>query len=125
MVEIIIIAIIGIFLSAYALYVEKKMRIDKKYNAVCDISKNISCSRAFRSKYGKLFGVSNSLIGILFYFLVIVFYFINLNFVLYISILAVVGSFYLAYISYVKMKNFCLVCTGIYLVNILLLLFSI
>ena len=38
------------------------------------------------------------------------------------SVLSVLGSFYLAYILYFKIKTFCVVCTSIYAVNVLLAL---
>ena len=42
------------------------------------------------------------------------------QYLFYLATLSVLGSVYLAYISYFKLKNYCLVCTTIYLVNILL-----
>ena len=121
---IIIIAIIGLILSIYAYYVERKSK-DKNYKALCDISNRASCTKAFSSKYGKTFGVSNSIYGILFYLLIIILFFINeISIIFYSAILSILGSLYLAYIQYFKMKNFCLICTLIYLVNILLLIFS-
>jgi len=121
---IIIISIIGVLLSIYAYHTEIKIRANKKYKPVCDISKNISCTKAFQSKYGKLFGVPNSLLGIFFYILIILLSFFSLKIVFYLAILSVLGSTVLSYFSYYKLKTFCVVCTSIYIVNILLLIFS-
>lgn len=119
-----IIATIGLILSIYALYVERKSK-DKNYKALCDINKGMSCSKTFSSKYGKTFGISNSIYGILFYMLIIILFFINQrNIIFYLAIFSVLGSGYLAYLQYFKIKNFCLVCTLIYLVNLLLLFFA-
>ena len=123
--KMIIVAVIGVLLSLYAYYVEKKHEKNKNYKALCDITDKSSCSAAFSSKYGKLLGVSNSLLGIVFYIIIIILSYTYKEFILYLAILSVLGSVYLAYIQYAKIRNFCLVCTAIYLVNILLLMFSV
>lgn len=121
---IIIVSSIGFLLSIYAYYTERKLHSIKNYHASCDINKRISCSKAFLSKYGKLFGIPNSLLGIFFYLLIIILYVINIKIIFYLAILAFLGSIPLAYFSYLKLKTFCLVCTSIYIINILLLIFS-
>lgn len=119
-----ILAVIGFWLSFYAYYVEKKSR-NKNYKPICNISKNISCTKAFLSKYGKLLGKSNSVFGMFFYPTIYLLSFFNLiSYIFYLSMFSVLGSLYLAYLSYIKLKTFCLVCTSIYLINILLLFFS-
>ena len=120
-----ILAILGFFVSIYAFYVEKKIAKNQKYVPVCDISENVSCSRAFVSEYSKTLGIPNSAYGIVFYSIIFLLDFNNLNtYVFYLSIPAFLGSLYLAYISYFKVKTYCLVCNGIYIINLLLLVFS-
>ena len=121
---IIIISIIGILLSTYAYYIEKKSSKNKNYKAICDISEKASCSKTLSSKYGKLMGISNSIFGILFYLIIILLFYLNKELIFYLAILSILGSIYLAYLQYFKLKNFCLVCNLIYVVNILLLIFS-
>ena len=122
---ILILAMIGFLLSVYAVYVEKKLEKNKNYKAVCDVSSKVSCTKAFSSKYGKVFGMPNSWGGLGFYPAVIILTFFNLiNIVFYLSILSMIFSLYLMYISFFKLKNYCVVCNGIYVVNILLLIFS-
>ena len=120
-----VLAVIGILLSLYAFYVEIKSLKSAKYKAVCDISNKVSCSRAFSSKYGKTFGISNSIYGMVFYIIILSLAVLNqINYIFYLSLLAVIGSIYLAYLLYFKLKDFCIVCTLIYIINILLLIFS-
>ena len=120
-----IVSILGLLLSVYAFFVEKKIEKSKSYKPLCDISKKISCTKAFASKYGRLAGVSNSFAGIFFYLIVVFLAFIGqLNYIFYLAIISVIGSVYLAYIQITKIKSFCLVCSGIYIVNLLLLFFS-
>ena len=119
-----ILAVIGFLLSLYAYHVEKKS-VRKNYKPVCDINKSISCTRAFSSKYGKLLGESNSFYGMFFYPLIFLLTQLNLiNIVFLILIFSFLGTIYLAYLSYIKLKTFCLVCTSIYLINLLLLFLS-
>ncbi|HLD02323.1 MAG TPA: vitamin K epoxide reductase family protein, partial [Candidatus Nanoarchaeia archaeon] len=80
---------------------------------------------AFLSKEGALTGLPNPIYGLAFY--VIIFaatMYFQKELILYLSAIAVVASLYLAYISYFKQKNFCLVCSSIYLINILIFAFS-
>lgn len=125
MVAIQVIAVVGFLLSVYALYVEHKVKKDAGYKAVCDITDNMSCGKVLTSKYGSLTGISNAIGGLLFYPLVFVLALLDYGqIILYLAVLAIIGSAYLAYLQYFKLKNLCLVCSGIYVVNILLLVFS-
>jgi len=117
-----VIAGVGIIISLYAWYVERRAS-EKSYKPACDISKNVSCSKAFSSRYGRLFGVPNSYLGLFFYTTVLVLAFFGYaQFVFYAAVLAMLGTIYLAYISYFVQKNFCVVCSLIYLLNVLLLI---
>ncbi|MCA9485358.1 MAG: vitamin K epoxide reductase family protein [Nanoarchaeota archaeon] len=119
----IILSLVGICLSFYAFLVERLFHTKKDYHALCDISENISCTKAFSSPTGKLLKFSNSLGGLIYYTLIIILVYLNqFQIILYFSVLALAGSIYLAYISYIKMKNFCLVCTAVYIINILIFL---
>ena len=115
----------GLFLSVYSLHIEKRFAESKEYRAVCDISNRISCTKLFSSRYGTHFGISNSLYGLLFYLILFILSLYNLNnYLFYLSVILFIGSLYLAYVSYFKLKNYCIICHGIYLVNILILVFS-
>ncbi|MCH6575124.1 MAG: hypothetical protein IH795_07960 [Bacteroidetes bacterium] len=52
MIAITILAILGLVVSAYAVYLEKKVKADPNYNPLCDISDKISCSKPIVSLYG-------------------------------------------------------------------------
>ncbi|RZD30587.1 MAG: hypothetical protein CXT77_04160 [uncultured DHVE6 group euryarchaeote] len=125
MIYIQLLAIVGLIISFYSLYVEKKLERQTNYSPVCDINKKISCSTAFESKYSKTLGINNSILGLGFYSAIFILY---LTFyaplILYLAAFGMLTTIYLAYLSYFKLKNFCLVCTGIYLVNILLLILA-
>jgi uncharacterized membrane protein len=69
-------------------------------------------------------GVPNPLAGLLFYALLFGLSFSYMHLVIYPVLASVLFSLYLAYISFIKQKNFCLVCTFTYLVNIGLLVIA-
>jgi uncharacterized membrane protein len=117
--------VLGFLVSAYALFVMLKLSKSPSYSPRCDIRSNISCSRALGSKYSRTMGIPNPLGGMIFYlFLFLLSFSPYLHFAVYFAGAAVLGSFYLAYISYFIQKNFCPVCTAIYLINIALLIIS-
>ncbi len=113
-------ALIGLVLSAYAYSVEEKIKQKKGFKAACDISKRISCTKAFASAYGEHFGVSNTVYGLFFYVLILALSFFSVELVFYLALIFIAGSLYLAYFQYMKVQTFCIVCNGIYVVNFLL-----
>ncbi|MGD2089835.1 MAG: vitamin K epoxide reductase family protein [Candidatus Aminicenantes bacterium] len=120
-----IITVCGFLISLYALYVRHKVLKATTYSPICDIRANISCSKALGSQHSKTMGIPNPLAGLLFYALVFAMSFSYMHLVIYPVLAAVLFSLYLAYISYIKQKNFCLVCTLTYVVNIALLVLSV
>ncbi len=122
---IIFICIIGFLLSLYSFYVEKKLEKNKKYKAVCDISDHMSCTQAAKSDYSAVGGIPNSVKGLFFYpFMAVLVWLGSAQLVLYLAAASLLMTFYLLYVSYVKLKNYCLVCSGVYVINILLFYFS-
>ena len=116
-----LLAFIGLILSVYALYVKYRSR-SKQYKPWCDITENISCTKAFASRYGSLAVLPNPVYGVIAYLVILTFS--NSRYVFYLSMFLFLVSLYLAYLSYVKQKNFCLVCTAIYVINIILFIVS-
>jgi uncharacterized membrane protein len=115
----------GFLISLYALIVRHKVLQSASYSPLCDIRANISCSKALGSRYGKTLGIPNPLAGLFFYAFLFLLSFGYMHLTLYPAAAAVLFSLYLAYISYIKQKNFCLVCTFTYLVNIALLIIAV
>ncbi len=117
-------ALFGLALSLYTLWVQHNMR-RPGWKAPCDFGKRISCTRSFKSEYGRLLFVHNGWLGVGFYLAVILASISGFRaIVLGLAIVAVLFSVLLAYLGYVRMKNFCVVCTAVYAVNILLLVFA-
>ena len=125
MVLIILCAIIGIFLSVYAFYLEKKIKEDPNYQAHCDINDRISCSRPIKSGYTSLFFIPNYAVGILFYLFIIVLAVLKMHGILLLTALAgFAATCFFAYILFFKIRSLCIICISTYIVNILILILA-
>lgn len=114
----IVLATIGFALSLYAFIVEQRLKRNTAYKPACDISDRISCSKVAASPYANLFFVSNAVVGMLFYVLVMLLAALHYERLLMVVVLGgALMSVYLAYILYAKIKSLCLVCTATYIVN--------
>ncbi|XP_065173512.1 vitamin K epoxide reductase complex subunit 1-like protein 1 [Atheta coriaria] len=126
----------GLALSIYAYTVELQASVNENYEAMCDISEHMSCSKVFTSQYGKGFGfigkllgeksplnVPNSLVGIMAYSLLATLAQSNSLFITKMSYVLVLVSnlfsLYFAYILYFVLYDFCVVCVSTYVVNFL------
>jgi uncharacterized membrane protein len=120
----IILSIIGFAVSFYIYY-------SKKYNKplYCPIGEN--CDDVVRSKYGKTFGIENTIPGMAYYVLIFVYaLFLNRNLfkedVIYYSIVgasiaSVLFSLYLAYVQKFILKKWCIYCIVSTISSILIL----
>ncbi|XP_063220793.1 vitamin K epoxide reductase complex subunit 1 [Bacillus rossius redtenbacheri] len=133
---------VGLVLSLYAYSIELNKEHDPDYQALCDISDYISCSKVFLSEYGKGFGLvthlvgedsvlnqPNSLMGIVFYAILIVLSCVNsttwTKVLVALTALSNVTSVYLAYILFVVLQDLCVVCISTYVVNFISLLLAV
>lgn len=120
-----LLAAIGFLLSVYAWYVRWRASRSDEYKPLCDVSAHISCTKAFLSKEGRLGGFPNPIYGILYYGFIVLLLYDNLpRAFFWITVFGVIGSCYLAFVSYVRQRNFCLVCSAIYLINIFLFIMA-
>jgi vitamin-K-epoxide reductase (warfarin-sensitive) len=117
-----ILALLGIGISAYAYVVEYKLRKDPLYKPVCDISERISCSKPLLSPYANLLGISNAALALAYYFLVAMLALLNADKTLtVVSILGCIASLFFAYVLYFKIRTVCLMCTALYILNFAIL----
>ncbi|XP_023326457.1 vitamin K epoxide reductase complex subunit 1 isoform X2 [Eurytemora carolleeae] len=136
-----ILSLTGLGLSIYTFYVETKAKSDEEYSPLCDIDSYISCSKVFKTKFAKGFGMVGDLVGeehplnqpncvygIIFYLIFLLLSFINRRFIATFQVLLSLGacgvSLYLGYLLYFVIQAACVVCIASYAVNLLLLLFS-
>jgi len=125
MAGILIFGILGFIISLYGFIVQQKLKLSDTYVPLCDFSDKISCSAAFTSKYGELIGIPNTHLGLLFFVSVVLFELLGLSLVVFvITGMGFLISLYLAYLLYIKVRSVCVVCTAIYLINLLLFVLS-
>ncbi len=123
MLLLIFLAVIGFFISAYAYYVEKKIRQEPGFKPFCDINNKISCTKPIKSIYSNLFFFSNAFVGMFYYMVITFLAFLDARtFLIIIASISMIITCYLAYILYFKIKSFCLLCTSVYLINLILFL---
>jgi vitamin-K-epoxide reductase (warfarin-sensitive) len=118
-----ILSLIGICISLYGIYVENRVKQNSTYQASCDISDRVSCTKPFLSPYGKLLGVSNIWVSLIYYCCMFVLAVIDAQ--QGIQVFALVGSVFtiiFAYFLYVKIRSICLICTSLYGINALLMI---
>jgi vitamin-K-epoxide reductase (warfarin-sensitive) len=122
MVVLLVLALLGVGISAYAYWVETRLAYDPKFKPFCDINDRISCTKPLQSPYSALFYVSNATVAMLYYALVALLYvFAARHLLLWVSVLSMLVTLVLAYLLYVKIRSLCLVCTSLYIINVLIL----
>jgi uncharacterized membrane protein/protein-disulfide isomerase len=118
-------AALGLGASAWSSYVHYALLTQPGYTSVCDINSTVSCTQAYLSQYGSLWGVPVALAGVLFFTLVLLITGFGGrkgvqsrdNVPAYVFVLSTIGlSFvlYLAWASFFKLNAVCLLCAATY-----------
>ena len=125
-------AIIGVFLSLYALHVENESlestKNNSEFTATCDIGEAISCSKVFTSEYGRLFhqfglpDYPNAFYGFLYYCIIMILMMFNSrnsydDLLLILASISMMLSAYLAYVLANILNTICIVCFMSYFCN--------
>lgn len=132
---VLIATVVGSLLSLYAVYVEYEASQNDSFEALCDISDEVSCSKVFTSEYGKIFSYlgiipkdsifdqPNALFGFVFYLAFLLLYlFLHHNdfgklLLLSMGVASMILSAYLSYILAEVLKDLCVVCLSTYICN--------
>lgn len=123
--KLIILIFAGFMLSLYSVWIDLKIKKNRAYKPFCDLSDLVSCSKPIASGYSNFFIFSNGVWGIIFYSTLFFLACYNMHFI--IRLLASMGVFVslgLAYILYKKIGAICLICTSIYIINVLIFLIA-
>jgi vitamin-K-epoxide reductase (warfarin-sensitive) len=119
MVIILIFAVIGFAASLYGFFIEQKLKKDAAYKPACDISDRASCTKALSSEYSKTLGISNTILGMIFYAVIFICTLLGLyKLTFLIASAGAVMTVWFAYLLYFKLKVFCFVCTTTYIATI-------
>lgn len=120
-----LLALLGFAASLYVYYLERKLVGDPTFKPFCNLSDKVSCTKPIASPYGTTFGISNGILGLIFYASIGIAALLHATmFIWYASLVACIASVYFAYILFFKIQSACIVCISIYLINIGLLVIA-
>ena len=128
-------ATLGLGAALVSSYVHYRLLTDASFTSFCDVSGTVSCTQAYLSRYGSVFGYSVAIGGVLFFAMVLAI--VGLAgragsqarenapaYVFALSTLGLAFILYLGYASYVVLKNFCILCAITYVAVIAIFLIS-
>ena len=116
---------VGILLSVYLCVVQYKLRRCATYKAWCDYSRSISCTKVIASRYSRMFILPNACLGIIYYCTVILLSLADARRIVFpVTLLALLVTLYLGYVSLTRLRMHCLVCYGAHAINIALFILS-
>jgi uncharacterized membrane protein/protein-disulfide isomerase len=132
-------ALLGLGASAASSYVHYQLASDPTYTSFCDVNATVSCTQAYLSKYGSLFGVPVAMLGVAFFASVLMMIALapqprviaggkrtraaesqivgGENVAGYVFVLSAVGlafSMYLAWASFFQLRALCVLCALTY-----------
>lgn len=118
---IMLLGLVDFLLFFYLYYVGREVKKDSFYKAVCDINEPISCTGFLKTRYATTFGIQNSILGIA-YSLIIMYLASKsaLGIVFALTIPAVCYSIFLIYVSYFRIRKFCIICHTAYIVTFII-----
>ncbi|MCX7943085.1 MAG: thioredoxin domain-containing protein [Deltaproteobacteria bacterium] len=132
--SIITIAFLGIIISIWLTHLHLKIVSEPEYESFCNISERINCDKVNSSPYSEILSIPIAHLGSLTYLLVIILALFSLKghplsnllstFNLIIFIFSNLYSFFLLYVSISIIKSLCILCCGLYIVNLALLIIA-
>jgi uncharacterized membrane protein len=118
-------AALGLGASAWSSYVHYALLTRAGYTSICDVNATVSCTQAYLSQYGSIWGIPVALGGVLFFTIVLLMAGLGArrtvrareNVPAYIFAFSTVGLafvLYLAWASFFKLNAVCLLCVVTY-----------
>jgi uncharacterized membrane protein/protein-disulfide isomerase len=127
-------AAVGLGFALASAWVHYQILHNPFYSSICDVNATFSCTEAYTSRYGAIWGVPTALIGVLYFAFVLCLIAIcrrsatasrNVaGYVFTVSTIGLAGVLYFAYASFFILKAVCLLCVGSYAAIIALFLLS-
>ncbi len=114
-------AVVGLAAASSSLYIHYHLLTQAGYVSPCDINATFSCSDAYRSQYGSLFGVPVALFGVLWFAFVILLVLVASRgpaevqeslpaYLFAFSTIGLAVILYLAYAAFFVLKELCVFC---------------
>jgi len=120
-------ALLGLAFAASSSWVHYRLLTDPSYISPCDINATFSCTQAYLSRYGAVFGVPVALGGVAWFALVaLIAAFAKPDrpgapragatgsYIFGLSTIGLAAVLYLGYASFFDLKTYCLLCIGTY-----------
>jgi uncharacterized membrane protein/protein-disulfide isomerase len=128
-------AVLGLGASSWSSYVHYSLLTVPGYTSFCDVSGAVSCTQAYLSQYGSLWGVPVALGGVIYFATVLLIAGVagqpkakgreNVpGYVFALSTVALAFVLYLGWASFFKLNTVCLLCATTYLAVIALFIIS-
>jgi len=130
-----VLALVGLGASLTSLYVHYQLLANPSYTSFCDVSSTVSCTQAYLSRYGSIWGIPVALPGALWFGLILVLAFVEVagpptvreavpSYVFVLSTIGLAVILYLGYAAFFVLKVVCLLCLTTYVAVIGLFIVS-
>ncbi len=112
-IPIIVLAAVGILVNLYDIYIERQVKRDPSYRALCDVTETISCTKSCDSRWERvMFGIPNSIISIGYNTLVIALAAFDMaQFIFYVALATALFGAFVIIILLKTEKVLCSTCT--------------
>src|SRR5688500_9484761 len=126
-------AALGLGAASWSSYVHYSLLTRPGYTSFCDVSGTVSCSAAYLSQYGSLWGIPVALGGVFYFTLVLVAAGASraaaakenaAGYIFALSTLALGFVLYLAWASWFRLHSVCLLCVVTYISTIAIFIIS-
>lgn len=116
-------AVLGFFASTASSYVHYQLLNNPGYASFCDVNPAVSCTQAYLSKYGSIFGIPVALVGVAFFAAVLSIAALKgratkgdtaTGYLFALATAGLIFALYLAWASYAQLGTFCILCATTY-----------
>src|SRR5262245_12089789 len=118
-------ALLGLAAASTSSYVHYQLLTQPNYSSFCDVNTTVSCTEAYLSQYGSVWGVPVALAGVLYFVLVALLAGLAARpsssvreaaagYIFALSTVGLAFVLYLAWASYIQLKVFCVLCAVTY-----------
>jgi uncharacterized membrane protein/protein-disulfide isomerase len=119
-------SIIGLGAAGMSTYVHYRLLTDPSYTSFCDVNTSVSCTQAYLSRYGSLWGVPVALWGLVYFAIVLLLVASGgrarsaaretvATYIFLITTIALAVVMYLAWASFFQLHTVCLFCATTYI----------
>ncbi len=130
-----IFSIIGLGAASMSTYVHYRLITDPGYSSLCDVNASMSCTQAYLSRYGSLWGVPVAILGVLFFAVVLLLVVASMRgdarvresipgYIFVTSTIGLAATMYLAWASFFQLRTVCLFCATTYIAVIAIFILS-